>query len=114
MNEQPVGIINSPAPWRAVRPRSLWRIKDAAGHFVMEGGYCNVRNQQDAFLIAAAPELLQALADARAALIWAHDVLGLQHQDERGAPASDEYADLQVALNKADSAINKALGNGRE
>lgn len=55
--------IHSPGPWRAVMPRSLWHVKDARGHFVMEGGYSNFRQRDDAFLIAAAPELLAALIE---------------------------------------------------
>lgn len=106
--------LHSPSPWRAVKPRSLWHIKDARGHFVMEGGYCNVRDQQDAYLIAAAPDLLEALSWAQESLKWAHDVLGLTHQDEDGRPASDEYGNLNAALDMAHDAIIKALGNDRE
>lgn len=93
------GPLHSPAPWRAVKPRSLWRIKDANGHFVMEGGYCNVRNQQDAYLIAAAPDLLEAASQADCACSVRERASG--HLVECWMPALKD-------------AIAKALGNFSE
>lgn len=54
-----------------------------------------------------------ALKAAHDSLMWAHDVLGLTMQDDRGAPMNDEYADLQVALNKVEAALGVTSSSPR-
>ncbi len=49
---------HTPGPWVAVRPRVRWRIM-AGEQFVMETD--EVRTEADAYLIAAAPDLLAAV-----------------------------------------------------
>jgi len=55
----------TPGPWRAERPRKRWRVRNMEGIFVMEdwGGlqHAEVRREADARLIAAAPQLYEAL-----------------------------------------------------
>ena len=62
----PLGLPDSqhtPGPWRAERPVSRWRIRNAAGHYIFEelGRGAEVRREADARLIAAAPDLYWAL-----------------------------------------------------
>jgi hypothetical protein len=54
---------HTPAPWTIQHGenRRVYLINDRAGHAIGEIVYSDTRNPSDAQLIAAAPELLQAL-----------------------------------------------------
>ncbi len=91
---------HTPGPWRISDARStkVVLIDDAKGQAVGELVWADVRNPADARLIAAAPDLLEALEKTESALARC---IG---------PHKSEEGDRHPALAQARAAIAKAGG----
>ena len=89
---------HTPAPWTIQHgeSRRVYLINDSKGHAVGEIVYTDTRNPSDAQLIAAAPDLLAALAGI------------LQMPDYDGTPETSKKR--LAAKHAARDAIYKAVG----
>lgn len=81
-------------PWHVDYGTKYARIKNSDGWYVMEPSsfHSTVRHRADAYLIAAAPDLYEALKALRS-LLW-----------------DEGYSDQTLAMARADAAIAKAEG----
>jgi hypothetical protein len=95
---------HTPGPWRAYQPRITWQIRGPQDEYVMEARY-GVRQEADARLIAAAPDMLEAL---KVALVGAkHESCAFTADD----PAPGHHCcDWSETVEVIEAAIAKAEG----
>lgn len=91
-------MTHTPAPWTLNPARStrVDLIDNAKGHAIGEIVWVDVRSPADALLIAAAPDLLEALKEATRCLAW--------HEGRHGTGMD------HLAVETARAAIQKATG----
>lgn len=93
----------TPGPWRVVHSTGDVDAHDRNIARTQQGGFYKV---DDAHLIAAAPELYQALCNLRIRYESLFDI----YQRPTYAEGCDPQSDLELALTEANAAIAKARG----
>lgn len=98
-------LLGTPAPWLAYRSGEQWCIRSVPAECgvaridVARVGHTSPVDRRDALLIAAAPELYEALRTCRA------ELRNYERND-----CGDRNASAQEAIGEADAAIAKAEG----
>ncbi len=100
-------------PWHTVAARTLIHLHDSRGYFGISLPGATDESKANAALIAAAPELLEALKGALSTIdaLW-QDVQGFREKfgDHAGYDVGEAEATLNETLTHARAAITKTHG----
>jgi hypothetical protein len=96
---------HTPGPWRVIQgPREIYGVQRSnSGGFFLVNGLGREQEKADANLIAAAPELLEALK-------LLHDAADKAAKATQSGAEQVALMDLFIPLRKAKAAIKKAEG----
>ncbi len=99
---------HTPGPWNTSKETDFLIINPVNGVPICQvyGLPCVAEDEANAHLLAAAPELLEALVDLANVAIYANSV---QHSGNKVSP--ETWSDVFAYANKARAVITKAQGN---